>query len=164
MSVQCIQNTGLIVSNSCHYWAIYLGILFCFCVSIYIYIYQALVEHQKFQKKNLKKTENVQIKFQFLTPFKLYKSLIKLHVLFSLFFWCFFFRHRCYGHWILLLSFQSVLIVRNPRYLFIFFSKKIWLMAFISFKELARLLLIIMILLQQKLTIHVHVLLLSYTL
>lgn len=45
-----------------------------------------------------------------------------------------------------------------------FFSMKIWLMAFISFKELARLLLIIMILLQQKLTIHVHVLLLSYTL
>lgn len=78
-----------------------------------------------------------------------------------MFFWCFFFRHRCYGHWILLLSFQSVLIVRNPRYLFIFFSMKIWLMAFISFKELARLLLIIMILLQQKLTIHVHVLLLS---
>lgn len=68
-----------------------------------------------------------------------------------MFFWCVFFRHRCYGHWILLLSFQSVLIVRNPRYLFIFFSMKIWLMAFISFKELARLLLIIMILLQQKL-------------
>lgn len=128
-----------------------------------VYIYISSLE---VPKKKLKKTENVQIKFQFLTPFKLYKSLIKLHVLFSLFFWCFFFRHRCYGHWILLLSFQSVLIVRNPRYLFIFFSKKIWLMAFISFKELARLLLIIMILLQQKLTIqwHVHVLLLSYTL
>lgn len=128
-----------------------------------VYIYISSLE---VPKKKLKKTENVQIKFQFLTPFKLYKSLIKLHVLFSLFFWCFFFRHRCYGHWILLLSFQSVLIVRNPRYLFIFFSMKIWLMAFISFKELARLLLIIMILLQQKLTIqwHVHVLLLSYTL
>lgn len=137
---------------------------YCFAsVCLYIYI-KLWLSIRSSKKKNLKKTENVQIKFQFLTPFKLYKSLIKLHVLFSLFFWCFFFRHRCYGHWILLLSFQSVLIVRNPRYLFIFFSKKIWLMAFISFKELARLLLIIMILLQQKLTIHVHVLLLSYTL
>lgn len=139
-------------------------IVLLLCVYIYISSFGWALEVPK--KKTLKKTENVQIKFQFLTPFKLYKSLIKLHVLFSLFFWCFFFRHRCYGHWILLLSFQSVLIVRNPRYLFIFFSKKIWLMAFISFKELARLLLIIMILLQQKLTIqwHVHVLLLSYTL
>lgn len=67
MSVQCIQNTGLIVSNSCHYWAIYLGIYIVLLLCVYIYIYQPL-----------KKTENVQIKFQFLTPFKLYKSLIKL--------------------------------------------------------------------------------------
>lgn len=80
MSVQCIQNTGLIVSNSCHYWAIYLGILFCFCMSIYMYIKLWLSIRISKKKKNLKKTENVQIKFQFLTPFKLYKLLLKLHV------------------------------------------------------------------------------------
>lgn len=42
---------------------------------------------------------------------------------------------------------------KSQVFIHFFFSKKIWLMAFISFKELARLLLIIMILLQQKLTI-----------
>lgn len=60
--------------------------------------------------------------------------------------------------------FKVSLLSEIPGIYSFFFSKKIWLMAFISFKELARLLLIIMILLQQKLTIHVHVLLLSYTL
>lgn len=92
-----------------------LGILFCIYLSISIT--QAFVEHKKFHNEAFKK-KFLMFRSNF-NPFKLYKSLIKLHVQSVCSLWIFF-RHRCYGHWILLLSFQSVLIVRNPRFLFIF--------------------------------------------